>query len=120
MRKRGETYVYKAVVNLGSWPPRRYWHTKLPLREGKAKPPTADEIVKPLWSLLVADGIDPVEIGARDALEQLRLEAANTPDGPLACWCRLALAADVRAFRHEWNARRATEARYRLTRDMET
>lgn len=121
MRKRGETYVYKAVVSMGSWPPRRYWHVKLPLREEKGEQVVSvDEVVNQVWPLLLADGIDPVEVRAREALSLVKAEVSAEPDGLFACWCRAALASDVRVFVDRWNARRSAEVRYRLVQDFDS
>lgn len=120
MREHKETYVYKAAVGMGSGSFRRYWHVKLPLnQDDQVQRVQVDEVVKQLWPLLEADGVDPVEVSAADAMEMVQSEASYEPSGLFASWCLAALAVDVRAFVHRWNARRAIEVRWRLALEIE-
>ena len=119
MQKHGETYVFKAAVNTGSWPSRCYWHVRLPGGTSAVKlPVSVDEVVKQVWRLLEEDGIDQVEVFARDALGLAR--AACEIDGVLANWCQGIRAQEVRAFVVAWNERRSFEVRYRLLLEMDS
>ncbi|HEX7738004.1 MAG TPA: hypothetical protein VF458_24375 [Ktedonobacteraceae bacterium] len=120
MQEQKETYVYKAAVGIGSGSVRRYWHVKLPLNQGNQEQRVqVDEVVKQLWPLIEADGVDPVEVNSRDALSVVQAEASCEPGGLFASWCLAALAADVRVFIHRWNVRRAVEVRWRLALEIE-
>jgi hypothetical protein len=118
MRERGEPYVFKAAVSFGGWVVRRYWHVRLPgTVEVVTLPVSVGEVVKVVWVLCEADGIDPVEVSSRDALGLVRAGASCEPGGVLAGWCQAAEGAgmpEVRLFMDGWNGRRAAEVRSRL------
>lgn len=120
MSEQKETYVYKAAVQIGSQPVQCYWHTKQPYHTGEhVERVSVDEVVKQLWSLFEADGIDPVEVRSVDALGVARAEASDDPAGLLARWCHMAVATDKRAFTERWNDRRSALVRTRLALEEE-
>jgi hypothetical protein len=110
MQEHKETYVYKAAVGM-PYGIQRLWHVSLALPDCQV---SALDIVKSLWPLLVADGVDPVDIFSWDALDLVRAFASDDPADLFARWSCSALAADLRVFADIWNSRRASEVQHRL------
>lgn len=120
MQERDETSVYKAVVNTGTFPPRVYWHLRLPGSTSMVTLPiSSDDLVKQVWQAFEVDQFDPVEASSGDALCLVEAWASCDPDGLYARWCQLARAREVRALKDAWNERRAFEVRYRLLLELD-
>lgn len=118
MQEHKETYVSKAVVNT-PYGLQRLWRVSLSL-EVPACQTSALKVVKHLWSRLVADGLNPVEVSSLDALAILREYAACEPAGVLSTWEQATLSVDLRLFADFWNGRRSFEARMRLLSEEES
>lgn len=119
MQAHKETYVYKAAVGMSDRI-ERYWHIKLPRQiETPIERVSVNEVVKQLWQLLEADGIDPVEVSSRDALSLARASVTDEPENIFARWFPMAMASDERAFTDRWNDWRSAVVRARLAQEEE-
>lgn len=118
MQELRETYIYKAAVAT-PYGRERLWRLSLPVLD----PPcqiSALEIVKALWPVIEADGLDPVEVCAVDALGLVRVCASDDPGSLFGLWSHAALAVDERLFSEFWNDRRSSVARRRLWIEQES
>jgi hypothetical protein len=109
-----ETYVYKAAIWPGFGVIRRYWHVRLPRSDDGGKRVLVGDVVKQLWPLVEADGIDPVEVTAAEALSLVRIEGESEPGSVFGRWCRGAMASDERLLAKVWGDWRGAEVRRRL------
>lgn len=114
-----ETYMYKAAVDVTTRV-ERYWHVKLPRQiEQHIERVSVNEVVKALWPVVEADGVDPVEVDALAALGLLDFAASDDPAGLFALWRQGAMANDERAFVDRWNERRSAVVRRQLESETE-
>ena len=110
MQEHQETYVYKATVKM-PYGIQRFKHLLLQLPACQV---SVLDLVKRLWPLVVADGIDPVEVFPSDALDLVAAWASGDPADLFTRWSCSALAVDRRLFAELWNDRRASEVWHRL------
>lgn len=110
MREYKETYVSKVTV--------RFFGLPLPLAP-PACPVSTLEVVKALYPLVEADGLDPVVVRAAEALGLVHAWASADSESLFARWSQSALAVDERRFIDYWNHRRSTEVRARLLLEAE-
>ena len=120
MQERKETYVYRAAMMVGFRSVQECWHIKRSYQKDvSVERVSVNEVVAQLWTLIEAEGIDPVEVSSQDALGVVSTEASSDPASLFARWQQLAMASDERALTDRWNDRRSALVRARLAQEEE-